>query len=106
MQESNETTDVKRLQHMLAWRKRHIAALEQELQGHRERVALCDALMAYVLFRGSQKMGDVQGILIEREPLRDFLMRFESSVQQNEKGYLLTFAERQEAEHGAPCAEK
>ncbi|MBQ9778262.1 MAG: hypothetical protein IJW22_04975 [Clostridia bacterium] len=98
-QASNE----KRLEHMLAFRERRIAALEEELQGYRERTALCDALMAYVLFCGAK--GEAERTLpIGREALCDFLSHWESAVERSEEGYLIHFTKRQEAEHGAPCA--
>ena len=79
------------------------AALEEELQGYRERTALCDALMAYVLFCGAK--GETERTLpIGREALCDFLSRWESAVERSEEGYLIHFTKRQEAEHGAPCA--
>ena len=103
MMEKQEQKSEQRLQYMLAWRDKRIAALQEELQGHRERAALCDALMAYVLFRGA-KGEEGRELLIEREGLSHFLSRWESSVERSEGGYLVRFTQRQEAEHGAPCA--
>lgn len=102
---SPEEYEQGRLRYMIAWRDRRIAQLQQELKAHEERAALCDALMAYVLFRGAT--GETERELeIDKEQLVEFLSRWTSAVGRSENGYLICFSQKQEAEDAAPCAKE
>ena len=106
MDAAHEEYERGRLRYMIAWRDRRIAELQGLLKGHEERAALCDALMAYVLFRGAECDESVRELEIDKEQLVDFLSRWSSSVGRTEHGYLVCFSQKQEAEDAAPCAKE